>query len=240
MNPGLGGKSAATSTLWAGVQILLSGETAPAHRHSPAAIRFIFQGKGAYTTVEGDQSFRGPSDLVLTPPWTWHDHGSDSAEPLLWMDGLDLPVGRDLDANFRVIRSLTASASLGSPATSSSYHRGLGMSMRMIPMRTPCCSRGKILPSCKPSDSIASRRTKPTTAISRLHENFPRRSPPGSSLMPTTHVADHVPLAPFCLTPHLSCPAGPRVAPQTTVYPSSPSCWGTGPPAITLRQLFHI
>lgn len=80
LNPGLGGKWAATSTLWAGVQILLPGETAPVHRHSPAAIRFIIRRKGADTTVQGDQSFIGPGDLVLTPPWTWHDHGNDGAE----------------------------------------------------------------------------------------------------------------------------------------------------------------
>jgi gentisate 1,2-dioxygenase len=100
MNPGLGRKQEATSTLWAGVQILLPGETAPAHRHLPSAIRFIIQGKGAYTTVEGDPCFIGPGDLVLTPPWTWHDHGNASDEPVLWMDGLDLPFVRDMDANF--------------------------------------------------------------------------------------------------------------------------------------------
>jgi gentisate 1,2-dioxygenase len=100
MNPGLGGKWAATYTLWAGVQILLPGETAPAHRHSPAAIRFIIQGKGAYTTVEGDRCVMGPGDLVLTPPWTWHDHGNDTEEPVLWMDGLDVPFVHDMDAVF--------------------------------------------------------------------------------------------------------------------------------------------
>jgi len=82
------------------VQILLPGETAPAHWHSPAAIRFIIQGKGVYTTVEGDQCFMGPGDLVLIPPWTWHDHGNGSDEPVLWRDGLDLPFVRDVDATF--------------------------------------------------------------------------------------------------------------------------------------------
>ncbi|MGH8072003.1 MAG: cupin domain-containing protein, partial [Candidatus Entotheonellia bacterium] len=60
----------------------------------------IIQGQGAYTTVEGDQCFMGPGDLVLTPPWTWHDHGNDSDEPVLGMDGLDLPFVRDMDAGF--------------------------------------------------------------------------------------------------------------------------------------------
>jgi gentisate 1,2-dioxygenase len=100
VNPGLGGKYAATHTLWGAVQILLPGETAPAHRHTPAAIRFILQGEGAFTTVEGDKCLMGPGDLVLTPPWTWHDHGSERQEPVIWFDGLDLPLVHELDAVF--------------------------------------------------------------------------------------------------------------------------------------------
>lgn len=100
VNPGLGGKYATTHTLWGAVQILLPGETAPAHRHTPAAIRFILQGEGAFTTVEGDKCLMGPGDLVLTPPWSWHDHGSEGREPVIWFDGLDLPLAHDLDAVF--------------------------------------------------------------------------------------------------------------------------------------------
>ena len=100
VNPGLPGKWSATSTLWAAVQILLPNETAPAHRHSPAAIRFIIQGEGAYTSVEGEKCVMGRGDLVLTPAWMWHDHGNDTNEPMLWMDGLDLPIVHELDAVF--------------------------------------------------------------------------------------------------------------------------------------------
>jgi gentisate 1,2-dioxygenase len=125
MNPGLGGKWAATSTLWAGVQILLPGETTPAYRHSPAAIRFIIQGQGAYTTVEGDQCFMAPGDLVLTPPWTWHDHGNDSDDPVLWMDGLDLPFVRDMDAGF--FEPFTSEQQpLTKPANDSERRYGIG------------------------------------------------------------------------------------------------------------------
>lgn len=100
VNPGLEGKPWATHTLWGAVQILLPGETAPAHRHTPAAIRFILQGEGGFTTVEGDKCLMGRGDLVLTPPWTWHDHGSEGTEPVVWFDGLDLPLVHDLDAVF--------------------------------------------------------------------------------------------------------------------------------------------
>jgi gentisate 1,2-dioxygenase len=98
-NPGLPGRTA-THTLLTAVQLLLPGECAPAHRHSPAAIRFIIQGQGAYTTVEGEKCPMEPGDLVLTPSWTWHDHGSEGSEPMIWMDGLDIPLIRSLHSMF--------------------------------------------------------------------------------------------------------------------------------------------
>src|SRR5262245_8135388 len=98
-NPGVTGKTS-THTLSTAVQLLLPGECAPAHRHSPAAIRFVMQGQGAYTTVEGEKCPMAPGDLVLTPSWTWHDHGSDSTGPMVWMDGLDIPLIRSLESMF--------------------------------------------------------------------------------------------------------------------------------------------
>jgi gentisate 1,2-dioxygenase len=99
INPSVAGKTA-THTLLTAVQLLLPGECAPAHRHSPAAIRFIIQGKGAYTTVEGEKCPMEPGDLILTPSWTWHDHGSEASGPVAWMDGLDIPLIRSLDTMF--------------------------------------------------------------------------------------------------------------------------------------------
>ncbi len=99
-NPGLGGMPHATSTLWAAVQWLNGGEVAPAHRHTSQAIRFIIDGAGSYSTVEGDKVYLERGDLVLTPPWTWHDHGSESEERAVWMDALDIPLNNFLDAPF--------------------------------------------------------------------------------------------------------------------------------------------
>jgi gentisate 1,2-dioxygenase len=99
-NPGQGGMPYATSTLWAAVQWLNGHEVAPAHRHTSQAIRFIIDGAGSYSTVEGDKVFLERGDLVLTPPWTWHDHGSESAERAIWMDALDIPLNNFLDAPF--------------------------------------------------------------------------------------------------------------------------------------------
>ncbi len=99
-NPGQGGMPYATSTLWAAVQWLNGHEVAPAHRHTSQAIRWIIDGAGSYSTVEGDKVFLERGDLVLTPPWLWHDHGSESAERAIWMDALDIPLNNYLDAPF--------------------------------------------------------------------------------------------------------------------------------------------
>ena len=80
--------------------MLLPGETARAHRHTPTAIRFIIEGQGAYTSVDGERVIMNPGDLVLTPSWTWHDHGNLTDKRVVWMDGLDLPLVQSLDAMF--------------------------------------------------------------------------------------------------------------------------------------------
>jgi len=99
-NPGLNGQWATTNTLIAAVQVLLPGEVARAHRHSPAAIRFIIEGDGAYTAVEGEKVIMRPGDFVLTPSWQWHDHGNETNETVVWMDGLDVPLTKALNAMF--------------------------------------------------------------------------------------------------------------------------------------------
>ncbi|HXH82114.1 MAG TPA: cupin domain-containing protein [Candidatus Tectomicrobia bacterium] len=99
-NPGLDGAYAVTSTLYAGLQIILPGEAAPSHRHTPAALRFVVEGRGAYTTVEGVRCAMEPGDLIITPPMRWHDHGHDGTEPVVWLDGLDIPLVRAFDASW--------------------------------------------------------------------------------------------------------------------------------------------
>ena len=72
----------------------MPGEVAPAHRHAQSALRFIIEGHGAYTAVEGERTLMQPGDFVLTPSWTWHDHGNDTDQPMVWLDGLDIPIVR--------------------------------------------------------------------------------------------------------------------------------------------------
>jgi gentisate 1,2-dioxygenase len=100
-NPGLPGTGYITTSLYCGLQVIKPGEIAPAHRHSPNALRFIIEGNGAYTTVEGERVSMGPGDFVLTPGWTWHDHGHLGDEPVIWLDALDNPFGQFFGAIFR-------------------------------------------------------------------------------------------------------------------------------------------
>jgi gentisate 1,2-dioxygenase len=84
-------------TISIAVQYLLPGEVAPAHRHTPNAVRFMLHGEGAYTTIEGDKFVMRRGDLVVTPSLTWHDHGNEGREPVIWTDGLDSPIVRFLE-----------------------------------------------------------------------------------------------------------------------------------------------
>ena len=97
-NPGL--EHGTTHTISTALQLLLPGECAPAHRHTPTAIRWVLQGEGVYTTVEGDKCYMERGDLILTPSWTWHDHNSEGNAPMIWLDGLDTPLVHNLRATF--------------------------------------------------------------------------------------------------------------------------------------------
>lgn len=89
-----------TDTLYGGLQIIKPGEVARCHRHTAAALRFIVEGAGAYTAVAGEKIVMEAGDLVLTPSWNLHDHGNESDAPMIWLDGLDLPVFEWLPAMF--------------------------------------------------------------------------------------------------------------------------------------------
>jgi gentisate 1,2-dioxygenase len=80
-----------TDTLYAGLQLVMPNETAPAHRHTAFAMRFIIEGSGGFTAVHGKRIKMQRGDVILTPTWNWHDHGKDGSGPMIWLDGLDLP-----------------------------------------------------------------------------------------------------------------------------------------------------
>jgi gentisate 1,2-dioxygenase len=145
-NPGLGLESMrATATIYVGLQLILPGETAPNHRHAPSAVRFVVEGEGGFTVVDGEKLQMGRGDLILTPPGLWHEHGHEGRGPVIWLDALDLPLVYGIEASFGVegppSRSTSqsagaarASATVAWCRTARSTRRGSG---------TQCCvSRG--------------------------------------------------------------------------------------------------
>ena len=102
-NPGHGlEKMQASAAIYLGMQLLLPGEWAPSHRHTPNAVRMIVEGEGAYTTVDGEKCPMSRGDLILTPTGLWHEHGHDGTEPVVWLDVLDLPLVYYMEASYHI------------------------------------------------------------------------------------------------------------------------------------------
>jgi len=99
-NPGLGGQPFATPTLWAAIQYLAPGESAPEHRHTQNAFRFVLEGEGVWTVVNGDPVSMRRGDLLLTPGWHFHGHHNVTGSPMAWLDGLDIPFAHQMDTSF--------------------------------------------------------------------------------------------------------------------------------------------
>jgi gentisate 1,2-dioxygenase len=99
-NPGLPGKSRVTNALFAGVQLIMPGEIADVHRHVSSAIRFVLEGEGAYTAVEGEKSQMKHGDFIITANWAPHDHGNPGKEPVMWLDVLDMPTINHFETSF--------------------------------------------------------------------------------------------------------------------------------------------
>lgn len=100
-NPGLGLENMqATPSIYIGMQLILPRETAPNHRHSPSAVRFVVEGEGGFTVVDGEKLPMERGDLILTPSGLWHEHGHEGEGPVVWLDALDLPVVYSLEASY--------------------------------------------------------------------------------------------------------------------------------------------
>lgn len=100
-NPGLSLDTLrATPSIYIGLQLILPGETAPNHKHTPSAVRFVVEGKGGYTVVRGEKLPMEKGDLILTPPGLWHQHGHEGDEPVIWLDALDLPLVYGMEASY--------------------------------------------------------------------------------------------------------------------------------------------
>ncbi len=102
-NPGHGlEKMQASAAMYLGMQLLMPGEWAPSHRHTPNAVRMIVEGEGAYTAVDGEKCPMSRGDLILTPTGLWHEHGHDGTDPVIWLDVLDLPLVYYMEASYHI------------------------------------------------------------------------------------------------------------------------------------------
>lgn len=102
-NPGHGlEKMQASAAMYLGMQLLLPGEWAPSHRHTPNAVRMVVEGEGAWTTVDGEKCPMSRGDLILTPTGLWHEHGHDGTEPVVWLDVLDLPLVYYMETSYHI------------------------------------------------------------------------------------------------------------------------------------------
>jgi gentisate 1,2-dioxygenase len=102
-NPGHGlEKMQASPAIYLGMQLLLPGEWAPSHRHTPNAVRMVVEGTGAWTNVNGEKCSMERGDLILTPTGLWHEHGHDGTEPVVWLDVLDLPLVHYMEASYHI------------------------------------------------------------------------------------------------------------------------------------------
>ena len=102
-NPGHGlDRMQASAAIYLGMQLLLPGEWAPSHRHTPNAVRMVVQGEGAWTTVDGEKCPMHRGDLILTPTGLWHEHGHDGDKPVVWLDVLDLPLVYYMEASYHI------------------------------------------------------------------------------------------------------------------------------------------
>lgn len=121
-NPGHGlEKMQASASIYLGMQLLMPGEHAPSHRHTPNAIRMVIEGDGAYTSVDGEKCPMERGDMIMTPSGHWHEHGHEGKEPVIWLDVLDLPLAYYLEVSY--VQEGSAQAQVG-VADASQYVAG--------------------------------------------------------------------------------------------------------------------
>ncbi|NCY23888.1 MAG: gentisate 1,2-dioxygenase [Alphaproteobacteria bacterium] len=193
-NPGLAGTSAITNSLYAGLQLILPGEVAPCHRHTQSALRFVMEGEGAHTAVDGERAVMRPFDLVLTPNWQWHDHGNDSASPMIWLDGLDIPTVRFYAASFAERMGGEHPATAAPGDTAARYGRNLRPFLGSAAARRPQAQPLFHYPYGEWRDSLAlmARSEAPDAALGHALEF--RNPADGGPVMPT--ISAHVRLLP--------------------------------------------
>ena len=163
-NPGHGLENMkASPAMYLGMQLLLPGEWAPSHRHTPNAVRMIVEGEGAYTTVDGEKCPMSRGDLILTPTGLWHEHGHDGNDPVIWLDVLDLPLVYYMEASYHI--NVTVSPSRLVRGTTNTREPAL---------RRPVCSTAaaRHILCCVTLGLTQSQRFRPSLKTIRLKNAF--------------------------------------------------------------------
>ena len=149
-NPALRGRSRVTNSLFAGIQLIMPGEVAPRAPHVSSAIRFVLDGEGAYTAVEGEKAIMSPGDFILTPNWAPHDHGNTSDKPMMWLDVLDMPT-------VNLLRDVV----LPSTSTTRCRTRRAGRRLARASMAPACCRTARRPSNRSPVINYTYARTRP-------------------------------------------------------------------------------
>jgi gentisate 1,2-dioxygenase len=142
-NPGLPGASRITGSLYAGLQLVLPGEDTPTHRHVASALRFVIESQGGYTAVDGERATMRAGDFILTPSWTFHDHGNPGTEPVVWLDGLDLPIVNLFDTSFAEHFSVPRGTMEPGAARPSEFPESAGPALYRVPEETQAVTRAE-------------------------------------------------------------------------------------------------
>lgn len=189
-NPGLAGAPFATTTLWVAIQYLGAQEVAPAHRHTPGALRFVTEGEGAATLVDGDVIEMAKGDLVLTPSWMWHEHQNPAHAPMTWLDVLDLPIVQALEAIFFEPGVGQGPTANGAPSAS---ERTFGIGAGLLPVNYPAPGRHSPLLVYRWKNTDAALEALLTNALpSVTHAGIRFTNPQtGQDVMPTIRCEMH-------------------------------------------------
>ena len=188
-NPGLGGRPFATPTLWAAIQYLMPGEDAPEHRHTQHAFRFVVEGEGVWTVVNGDPVAMRRGDFLPQAGWNWHAHHNATAEPMAWLDGLDIPFQYLTEAQFfEPGRDQVSEAERSTPCLTG-HARSASGGTRGCGRWRPTGSRARRARRCWRTGGSTRTGRWPTSSLSRPRATAARSSPgtrPSGSTSPAT------------------------------------------------------
>ena len=81
-------------------QILMPGERTEAHRNLRSETRLVVEAHpGAVFVCEFEAYPMERGDVVISPPWTYHDHFNQGSDPVIFVDGYDNGYNPNVNVN---------------------------------------------------------------------------------------------------------------------------------------------